>query len=92
MTDALFRLFDRGLHIEKLHVVSYSLGSHLAGMVGRNVQRMSHGKRKLKRITCLDASFPGFYPPLKLYESINKDDAEFVSFYLLKSIVENQFF
>ena len=79
MADVLIDLFTHGLDIKKFHLLSHSLGSQLAGMVGREIKKKSNGKLILKRITCLDPAFPGFYPPLPLLQAVNKDDAEFVS-------------
>ncbi|XP_070502434.1 lipoprotein lipase-like [Chironomus tepperi] len=78
VADVLIDLFTQGLDIKKVHVVSHSLGSHLAGMVGREIQLKSNRKLILKRITCLDPAFPGFYAPIPFFKAVNKDDAEFV--------------
>ena len=70
-------LLNNGLDINKLHFVSHSLGAHLAGLVGRQIQEKSKNTHKIKRITCLDPAFPLFYPAL-FFKPISKDDAEFV--------------
>ena len=81
MIDVFLRLFTNGLDIKKFHLLSHSLGSQLAGMVGRGIQQKSNGKLILKRITCLDPAFPGFYAPIPLLQAVNKNDAEFVRFF-----------
>lgn len=84
MIDIFIELFTQGLNIKTFHLLSHSLGSQLAGMVGRGLQQKSNGKLILKRITCLDPAFPGFYPPVPLLQSVNKNDAEFVSYCWVK--------
>ena len=71
-------LLNNGLDINKLHIVSHSLGAQLAGLVGRQIQRKSSNTHKIKRITCLDPAFPLFYPAF-FFKPISKNDAEFVA-------------
>lgn len=60
---------------EKIHVVGHSLGAHVAGFLGQNVQKMGLGK--FQRITGLDPAEPGFglNGPA---DRLDKTDAEFV--------------
>ncbi|CAO1386647.1 unnamed protein product [Diamesa serratosioi] len=77
VSDAVLLLLNNGLNINNLHFVSHSLGAHLAGLVGRQIQEKSLKTHKIKRITCLDPAFPLFYPAL-VFKPVSKDDAEFV--------------
>ncbi|KAF5291389.1 hypothetical protein FQR65_LT01699 [Abscondita terminalis] len=43
------------LFVDKLHLIGFSLGSHIAGSVGKLLK-----KEKLSRITALDPAFPQF--------------------------------
>ena len=67
-------LKDIGM-FDNIHVVGHSLGAHVAGFLGKDVQEMGLGT--LKRITGLDPADPGFGlngPDGRL----DKTDAEFV--------------
>lgn len=77
VSNAVLMLLNNGLDINKLHIVSHSLGSHLAGLVSRQIQKKSSYNYKIKRITCLDPAFPLFYPAF-FYKGISKSDAEFI--------------
>lgn len=77
MSDVIVNLLNNGLNIQNLHLVGFSVGSHIAGLIGRNVQEKSAKKFKIKRITALDPAFPLFYPEI-FYKPISKDDADFV--------------
>ncbi|CAO1383460.1 unnamed protein product [Diamesa tonsa] len=78
LSDAILQLLNNGLDINKLHIVSHSLGSQLSGLVSRKIQeKSSNPSYKIKRITCLDPAFPLFYPAL-FFKGISKSDAEFI--------------
>ncbi|CAO1386505.1 unnamed protein product [Diamesa serratosioi] len=77
MADVMLTLLNDGLDIQKLHLVGFSVGSHMAGLIGRHIQTKSSKKFTVKRITALDPAYPLFYPNLA-YQPINKNDAEFV--------------
>ncbi|CRK94862.1 CLUMA_CG008354, isoform A, partial [Clunio marinus] len=73
----LIDMFERGLDINQIHCVGHSFGSHIMGIIGRELQRNSFNKYKLKRISALDAAHFGFWPPL-LESPIMPSDAVFV--------------
>jgi hypothetical protein len=70
-------MVGNGLILPNVHVVSHSLGSQLAGVLGRSIIRKTDGKVRLKRITALDAAFPLFYPAI-LGQHLSANDAEMV--------------
>ena len=77
VSEAVLMLLYNGLDINKLHIVSHSLGAHLSGLVSRQIYEKSSKTYKIKRITCLDPAFPLFYPAF-FFKPISKSDAEFV--------------
>lgn len=77
MSDAVLQLLNNGLDINKLHIVSHSLGAHLSGLVSRQIQKKSSNTYKIKRISCLEPAFPLFYPAF-FFKGISKSDAEFI--------------
>lgn len=42
-------MIDKGLSVERLHLVGHSLGAQMAGVIGRTIQRESNGAIKLPR-------------------------------------------
>lgn len=72
---ALVDLIAAGLNIDTLHLVGHSLGSHVAGHIGRNVIWFSKGVLTIPRISGLDPAGP-------LWSLVNsplsKSDAKFV--------------
>lgn len=77
LSDVLLNLLKNGLDIQKLHLVGFSVGSHIAGLLGRQIQEKSAKNFVIKRITALDPAFPLFYPEI-FYKPVSKDDAKFV--------------
>ncbi|KAG5684757.1 hypothetical protein PVAND_013971 [Polypedilum vanderplanki] len=77
LAEVLIKMTFDGLNLRNLHVVSHSLGSQLAGSLGRNIIKKTSGQLRLKRITALDPAFPLFYPPL-FGQHLNANDAEMV--------------
>lgn len=77
LTNLLINLLTSDLDILKLHLVGYSVGTHITGLIGRQIKERSASKFVVKRITALDPAFPMFYPEI-FYKPISKDDAEFV--------------
>ncbi|CAO1415320.1 unnamed protein product [Diamesa hyperborea] len=77
MSNLLINLLSKDLDIQKLHLVGYSVGSHICGLIGRQIKEKSSSKFVVKRITALDPAFPMFYPEL-FYKPISKEDAELV--------------
>ena len=77
LADTFLELINRGLDVNKLHIVGHSLGGQLAGIVARKIKEKSNKTFKLKRITALDPAFPPFYPGL-IYKPLNKKDADLV--------------
>lgn len=66
-------MFEIGLDIKKLHLVTVSAGTPLGGLIGRNVAEMTNGEKKIKRITALDPTFLPFSFPA--YIQIKSTDA-----------------
>lgn len=56
--DRLVKMKVEGFDIENFHIVGHSLGSHVAGYIGRTVKLNS--RLKIRRITALDPAGPGF--------------------------------
>jgi hypothetical protein len=68
------RLFERGY--SDFHVIGFSLGGVIAGIIGRCVKSLSHGRYEIQRITGLD---PGRLPPFfTTIKELNSNDARFV--------------
>lgn len=65
-----------GFNVENFHIVSVSLGCHLAAFAARTAKENSQGKLEFKRITALDPAGPGFYPT-GLFKPLNKFDGKF---------------
>ncbi|KYB25493.1 phospholipase A1 isoform X1 [Tribolium castaneum] len=61
--------------VENVHLIGHSLGSHLAGFVGKNIY--SKTGKKVARITATDAAGPGF-ENAKPEARLNKHDATFI--------------
>lgn len=75
LSRVLERLVEGGVNPKNIHIVGHSLGSHIAGFVGKTFYN-STGK-KIDHITGLDVAGPCFFrerPDLRL----KKTDAEFV--------------
>nr|CAD7447243.1 unnamed protein product [Timema bartmani] len=66
---------NMGVRPERIHFIGHSLGAHLGGYVGHNLQRMFHSK--LGRITGLDPAEPHFGDTLPVVR-LDYTDAEFV--------------
>lgn len=47
------------IDLEKFHVIGHSVGAHVAGFAGKDIQELTGGE-KLARITALDAAGPLF--------------------------------
>ncbi|CAG9801922.1 unnamed protein product [Chironomus riparius] len=75
ITDSLLKFYESGY--DKFHLVGFSLGAQIAGVVGRKVIKNSDGRFKIPRITGLD---PGKLMPLFgiSIANLNYDDANFV--------------
>ncbi|XP_037298355.1 pancreatic lipase-related protein 2 isoform X1 [Manduca sexta] len=74
--DNLNKLIEMGVHIEKLHVIGHSLGSHVAGYTARELKNRYN--KTVKRLTALDPAFPAFYPDGVMMQHVTETDAEFV--------------
>ncbi|CAG7829682.1 unnamed protein product [Allacma fusca] len=60
-----------------VHVIGFSLGSHVAGIAGNFVQTATNGSESIGRITGLDPAGPGFISvPMKI--RLDSGDADFV--------------
>ncbi|KAG5682563.1 hypothetical protein PVAND_011908 [Polypedilum vanderplanki] len=73
VAEGIKNCFDKGYR--NFHLVGFSLGGQIVGMIGRKVSEMSQKKYKIPRITGLD---PGKVPPFFSIELLNQNDAEFV--------------
>nr|CAD7412084.1 unnamed protein product [Timema poppensis] len=69
------QLLNMGVRPERIHFIGHSLGAHLGGYVGHNLQRQFHSK--LGRITGLDPAEPHFGDTLPVVR-LDYTDAEFV--------------
>ncbi|XP_048480033.1 lipase member I-like [Plutella xylostella] len=68
------RMVARGVPLESIHLIGFSLGAHVAGMTGKLVQR--HMNRKLERIIALDPAKPCFAHNAAF--RVDRRDAKFV--------------
>lgn len=83
IANSLLKFYNLGY--EKFHLVGFSLGAQISGIVGRKVIEKSKSTFKVKRITGLD---PGQLPPFVQLGILNAGDALFVD----TIHVETQFF
>ncbi|XP_017470528.1 PREDICTED: phospholipase A1-like [Rhagoletis zephyria] len=70
MIDFLYK--EGGLSFDTLHVIGHSLGAHISGFAGKNVQN-----GRIQQITGLDPALPLFSYD-KPAERLNEDDADYV--------------
>lgn len=63
MAEVIIHWFIGGLSMQKLHIVGFSLGANLGGMIGHSVQSMTQGRRYVHRVTGLDLAGVGFARP-----------------------------
>lgn len=49
MAKLLIDMFDKGLDIDKFHIVGHSLGGQLNGLIGREVFKQSDGTKQIRR-------------------------------------------
>lgn len=70
----MLELFKRGYG--DFHIIGFSLGGVIAGIIGRCVKNLSHGRYEIQRITGIDAGrLPPFFTSIK---ELNPNDARFV--------------
>ncbi|XP_070491648.1 lipase member H-A-like [Chironomus tepperi] len=71
---------EQGILDEKrLHIVGHSLGGQMSGYIGKMVNLLSSGTRKIHRITALDPAKPLFYTNrTAMISYIHMNDAELV--------------
>ncbi|XP_055371527.1 inactive pancreatic lipase-related protein 1-like [Condylostylus longicornis] len=77
VSQALIKLFNAGLPIEKFHLIGHSLGGQFVGYIGRNIIAQTNGTKVLNRISSLDPAYPGF-SSFSFMETISSNDAKFV--------------
>ncbi|OXA44628.1 endothelial lipase [Folsomia candida] len=70
--------YNNYLNLDRIHIIGHSLGAHLAGRIGTEIQLIMGG-RKLPRITGLDPAGPLYDSPSEW--KIDKNDAYFVDVY-----------
>ncbi|OXA44690.1 pancreatic lipase-related protein 2 [Folsomia candida] len=71
--------YNNYLNLDRVHIIGHSIGAHLSGRVGTEIQLIMGG-RKITRITGLDPAGPLFYPKHQDL-NIDKNDAYFVDVY-----------
>uniref|UniRef100_A0A2H1V975 SFRICE_028838 n=1 Tax=Spodoptera frugiperda TaxID=7108 RepID=A0A2H1V975_SPOFR len=76
VAEQLNKLIDLGLPLEKLHIIGFSLGCHVAGYTARELK--TRYNKLVKRVTALDPAYPSFYPNTIFLQHVNAGDAEFV--------------
>lgn len=65
------------LRLNNVHIIGHSLGSHVAGFVGKRIFETTGAK--VSRITCTDPAGPAFeHPKVNDTERVARSDAEFV--------------
>ncbi|KRT80564.1 hydrolase [Oryctes borbonicus] len=75
--EFLVDLHDRkGVPYKNMHLISHSLGCHVAGFAGKRSYELA--KRKLARITGLDPAAPIFDLTMDPGSRLSKEDADFV--------------
>jgi len=70
-----------GLNLKDFHVVGFSLGAQLAGLIGREIKARTKGTVAIERITGLDPSLNGLNTEAinaDILISLNERDAKFV--------------
>lgn len=72
--DIIVRLDIKGVPLENIHLIGFSLGAHVAGITGKLVRNRM--RRKLLRITALDPAKPCFSRSTNY--RLDKNDAKFV--------------
>jgi predicted alpha/beta-fold hydrolase len=77
--EALLKMQNQGFNLQSFNLVGHSLGSHVVGVAGRNVQRKSKSQTSITRITALDPAGPMFYKfGAMFHKPLNENDALFV--------------
>lgn len=74
-------MINNGLKANDLHIVGFSLGAQLCGLIGREVKARTKGTIVLERISGLDPSLNGLNTDAQnaaILESLNESDAIFV--------------
>lgn len=68
---------NHGVPLANFHVIGHSLGAHVSGYAGKHVNLLI--RRKIPRITALDAAGPFFeIPPIFNLEGLRNGDADVV--------------
>ncbi|XP_070504218.1 lipase member H-A-like [Chironomus tepperi] len=78
LASILHEWINNGLDINKVHCVGHSFGSHIMGIMARELYKLSMGKYKIKRISGLDPAHYGFFPFPSHENPLSSNDAEFV--------------
>jgi predicted alpha/beta-fold hydrolase len=75
--EALLKMQSQGFNLQSFNLVGHSLGSHVVGVAGRNVQKKSNSQTSITRITALDPAGPMFYKFGAMFHSpLNENDGE----------------
>lgn len=77
IADGLINLFESGISPDAIHIIGFSLGAQVAGVIGRYVISKSKEKYTIGRITGLDPGqiMDAFVGAIKV---LNEHDARFV--------------
>lgn len=70
-------ILSTGIELDKVHIIGHSLGSHIAGFIGKHI--FAKSGNKIFRITATDPAAPGFeHPNVNENNRLDKIDATFV--------------
>lgn len=94
IAKTLLQMKDSGFNLDKFHLVGFSLGAQLCGMIGRSINTQSNGMFKISRITALDPAQPLFYGFWAFFfriQPISKDDGNLTEIFDLITMLTSEF-